>query len=226
MEDANNDGTQSVENENTETVETKELTPEEIAAIVKENESLRTHNSTLLGEKKQSDAAKRLAEDAKLAADTAAALAANDAAALEKSLKEKYEPQLEAYRLKDEKRFVTDVVQDSLLKGGVDPATLHAAMAYLDTKMSGNTQIADDVATIGGKTVEAYVSDYLANEGKVFVRAPANSGASAPGSSSSTVVGNYTAETYTLTEHSRIALKDKVKANAIAKALGKSFRSE
>lgn len=193
-----------------------------IEGLKTEKTKLLTKVEEVIGDTKR---AKAEAEAAKEAADAAAeekARASKDVEALEKSITAKFEKTIKELTALNETKdstlktlLIDNSIQAGLNEHGIAPAYHKAVTAMLkaDAKLDG------DVAKIGDVPLADYMKTFVGSEeGKSFVAAPANSGANAPGST--TTATGMTKENFSLTKIMEVAKTDPAQAKALATSAG------
>lgn len=214
------------------------MTEEEMKAAIEavknelkgEIDALKTKNSDLIKEKKaakdEADEAKRLADEA----EDAKSLASNDLEKIKDTLTKQHQKALD--KLSGERDdamkqlrtlTVENAIQSTLTSANVLPHMIKPLSAMFK---ANDIKIEDGVAKIDGVAITDHITEYLGgDDGKHYIAAPANSGAGAPGSTSTTTGHGFTKENFNMTEFLKIAKDKPAEANAVAERLGLPYRA-
>jgi len=186
-----------------------------------EIEKLRAKNKELLAEKQKEKAKAQAFADEKDEADARAAESGGNMEALKaahaKEL-QKLQAKLEAADGDLRTIRVDNEISKALANGNVRQELGEGLTALLKSKV----QYEGGVATIDGKPIADFATDYLGSDnGAHYRRASDNSGGGATGNTSGTKAARMTKENFNFTEFAKIALENPAEANAIADAVGR-----
>jgi hypothetical protein len=204
------------------------MTEEEMKAKLAELEAAvekaTKEKKTLLDEKVKAKQEAEAAREAAEAAEEDKARAAKDVEALEKQITKRFEKQLsdltkanQSYEGQLSQLLIDNTIQANLAKHNVSPAYQKALTAMLKAE----AKLEDGAAVVNGVSLEDHIASFVgSDEGKVFVAAPANSGAAAMGSKTATVA---TPSTWNLTHYVTMKSDNPAEAAAYAAKHNKSF---
>lgn len=193
-----------------------------------DNSGLVAKNKELLGKlKKQQETLDQLQAD-KEAAESDAAEKAGDWEKLKGQLEAKHKKEIERLTGERDQAIgdlktirVDNEIAQTLAKSGVTAAHVPAVEALMHRKV----EYADGQATIEGKSITDWATDYFAKDGAIYRPAPDNSGAGASGNDGSVShAGQFTKENFSSRtgEWMALAKKDPEQAKAIAVSVGRS----
>lgn len=202
--------------EKNETVEQDSTDPRDL-----EIEKLRAKNKELLSEKQKEKAKAQALADEKDEAEARAAESGGNVDALKAAhAKElaKLQAKLETYDSDLRTIRVDNEISKALASGNVRQELGEGFTAILKSKV----QYEGGIATIDGKPIADFASDYLSSDtGAHYRRASDNSGGGATGNTSGTKAPRMTKENFNYTDFAKIALENPAEANAIADAVGR-----
>lgn len=199
------------------------------AAIAEETKGLKAKNSELLANIKALQADKAAAEEAAEAAAEEVASKAGDVDAIKNSMSKKHRAELDkvAAELEAANKQLTGLLIDNTVNQALAQNNVpsHAQRALSLLLKEGATIKNGEAFTSDGTPLSDHVSTFFtSDEGRAWLPAPSNSGASAPGSTTKANAHGYTKENFDsrVTEWSALAKHDPVQAKAIAESIGRS----
>ena len=188
-------------------------------------DALKTKNQELIKEKQ---AAKKAADDARDAAEEAANEAASKSGDVE-AIKAAHTKELGKLQKQLEERDNTlrTISVDNAIAQQLAGSNVHQhATEPLTALFKSKAEFKDGVATVDGQPIADFVKAYLSSDiGAHYVRANDNTGGGATGAGQVTATRGYTKDSLTLTEFSKLAAGNPAEANAIATAVGASWRA-
>ncbi|MBD8699283.1 hypothetical protein IFT54_05565 [Sphingomonas sp. CFBP 13714] len=202
--------------EKNETVEQDSTDPRDL-----EIEKLRAKNKELLSEKQKEKAKVQALADEKDEAEARAAESGGNVDALKAAhAKElaKLQAKLDASDGDLRTIRVDNEISKALASGNVRQELGEGFTAILKSKV----QYDGAVATIDGKPIADFASEYLGSDvGSHYRRASDNSGGGATGNSSNTKAPRMTRENFNYTDFGKLMVENPAEANALADQLGR-----